>query len=247
MSKIFKCDRFIPEEGLKIGSKLFLDYKDINDVDPKFREEIITFFENDEAYQRTNRIIKESGVNRGSKIGRRYGTYTWIEEKFLGGWFCIEYLDNPDGYGEGDFYSYKIVMPEYRWSTPSRFLATNLLDALFLGELMNRVYSYIPVFKAGEWWDIWGRCDERVPCFGKFTSHDGPDTQKYMSVKKVFKTDEADVLLVNYDAKTYREMDLVEYFMKQPGRSLEYVNAFITSIKEASEKMKVIMGAKNEL
>jgi hypothetical protein len=226
-------NRFIPKGGFDIGSTWVIHYEDIADH-PDLAIKIKDFFEKDKDYENLKSFTKN--IPHGTTFGRRYGAFGWRDSSLIGAALWWEYLDNPHGYGKGDFFLTKLILPEYRWTRESRLLSTNILDIFLLGNIMKRTYSYVPVFKEGEDWDIWGRVDERVPCWGKMYPTDGPTVQPYMSVKKVFKVKGVDVLLVERDGDIFRKMDLVTYFMKTPvNTKVESVRRFISSQEKALE------------
>jgi hypothetical protein len=232
-------NRLIPGEGIKISGIL---YRDVNDIGVSLRNEVHDFFWGDKDYEKVRFLA--SPIPKGTVVKRRYCLYGWEGDDLIGNVFYTEYLDNPDGYGGGDFFTHKLIYPNFRWTKYSRHISTNIMDIFFIKDLVRRIYSYVPVFKEGEAWDWWSRVDQRVPCFGRMYPTDGPSVQKYMSVKKVF-TGEGNVhvLLIEMDGEKYRAMDWWKYFMTAPGREPGPVKAWMDTIKEAAE---VVAQAMNE-
>jgi len=236
MEELKTYNRLIPKEGIEIAimGKPGILYKDVNDINMELRQEVHNFFWGDKDYEKVRSLA--SPIPKGNTVKRRYCIYGWAGDELIGNVFYTEYLDNPDGYGEGDFFTHKLIYPKFRWTKYSRHISTNLMDIFFIKNLINRVYSYVPVFKEGEDWDWWSRVDQRVPCFGKMYPTDGPTVQEYMSVTKVHKGQEGvDVLLIEMDGEKYRAMDWWKYFMAAPGREPEPVREWMKTIKEAAD------------
>jgi len=100
-----KYDRLLPKEGICVYPNVW--YYDVNDIPEETRASIIYSFEVDPVYKK----LREEGkvIYKGSVMGRRYRVYVFRNDGLVGIIVLNEILDNPHGFGKGDFNSYKRI------------------------------------------------------------------------------------------------------------------------------------------
>lgn len=230
-----KYDRLLPKEGICVYPNVW--YYDANDLSEETRASIIYSFEVDPAYKK----LREEGkaIHKGSVIGRWYRVYVFRNDDLVGIIVLNEILDNPHGFGEGDFNSSKWICPKYRNTKYSRYAMSDVIHMMFMSGLASRLYSYQKAVEGtqGSYFD---RVDRSSPCLGIFYPTDGPDVQKYRRVVCELHTEHGDYILAENIGDVYREMNLKEYFMTPPGRIEEVVDRWLKEMNEAARRVKEV-------
>jgi hypothetical protein len=229
--------RLIPKDGLSIYPDIW--YLDVFDIPKEKKERTIKFFhEEDLVYK--GLAGHRNLIDRGSKLGREFCIYVMKDGKDVCNIVLKEYLDNPDGYGLGDFFIGKQVWPDFRGTIYSRYASGDLIHMVFMSGLARRLYHYSVALpnSQGNYWD---RIDRSMPCIGHIFKTDGPGVQKYISIKREIPTSWKDYILIEFDGDIYKKMDLEEYFMSIPGRDAETVKKWLVEMQEAAEKVREII------
>lgn len=232
--RITMYKRLIPEGGFSIYPDIW--YLDVFDIPKEKKERTVKYFhEEDPVYKEL--ASHRSLIDRGSKLGREFCIYVMKNERDVCNIVLKEYLDNPDGYGKGDFFIGKQVWPEFRATIYSRYASGDLIHMVFMSGLAKRLYHYSVALpnSQGNYWD---RIDRSMPCVGKVFETDGPEIQKYISIKKEIPTPWRDYLLIEFDGDIYRKMDLEKYFLSVPGRDINLVRRWLNEMNEAANEVK---------
>ena len=230
-----KYNRLLPKEGICVYPNVW--YYDVNDIPEETRAFIIYSFKVDPVYKK----LREEGkvIHKGSVMGRRYRVYVYRNDDLIGIIVLNEILDNPHGFGEGDFNGYKWICPKY-WNTKySRYAMSDVIHMVFMSGLASRLYSYQKAIEGtqGSYLD---RVDRSSPCLGIIYSTDGPDVQKYKRLVCELHTEHGDYIVTENVGDVYRKMNLKEYFMTSPGRKEEVVDRWLIEMDGAAKKVKEI-------
>jgi hypothetical protein len=225
--------RLIPSDGLKVYPDVW--YFDVNDIPPEVRLKTKIFFREDVSYKELYQ--RRTAINKGSRHGRRFCIYIKKDEENLGNIVFTEILDNPDGYGPGDFIYHKWIFPKFRGSKYSRYASADAMHMMFKSGVANRLYTYVPATNrliSGSFFD---RVDRSLPCMSEIYPTDGPDLQKYIFVRKNFETPFGIYMLVEFNGRIYRQMDLFNYFMATHGRKEETVRLWLIEMGRAARRV----------
>lgn len=230
---LVQFDRLLPIGGVCVYPEV--RYIDSNDVSVETRLELKRFLRNNESYKQL--LSYRECLLGGTQTRRKYGIYVYRKEDLIGALTLVEILDNPEGYGENDFYFGKIIWPKYRYTKYSRYAASDLFHMVFKSNLANNLYSYFLVDPKTTGETFWDRVDRSMPCLGILYSTDGPDVQKYMILKKEVPARDKKFMLLEFNGDIYRSMDLKSYFMNSPGRTEEVVDKWLKEMDGAANKV----------
>lgn len=234
---LYKFQRFIPKEGL-VRVHPGITYKDANDVSEDIRWDNRHYIVENPIWNKLVQLSKL--IDKGSQVGRRYCVYCYRGEGLIGRIILTEILDNPDGYGKNDFLYNKMIYPEFEHSHWSRSVSGDIFHVTFESGLANNLYAYIPKAEhpkdSNFFYDL---IDKTLPCFPKTLPGDGPDTQKYIIVKKIYPSH----VLVEYNGEIYRSMNQYDYMKKvNPKRTDDRVNRALRAMDSFADKVKVACG-----
>lgn len=241
MKKVKKSDRLIPKGGLGIyctKDQPQIWYYDSNDMPDEYRREQFQFFQDDSVYKvNRSRYLK---INRGEQ-NRKFRVYVFKKDDPIAIIVLNENLNNPLGYGRNDFDHWKWVYPRYRNTKHSKYAMGDLIHMMFMSEVADLLYTYVPSVKGTTGTNFFERVDRGAPCVGKVFSSDGPQTQKYITVRHNITIDEKDFIIVEYNGNIYRSMDRMAYFMAPPGREEASVIKMMEEMDRAAQKVKEMM------
>jgi hypothetical protein len=213
MSTLLKVNRLIGPEGLYIYP---LTYKDANDVSEEERIKHKAFFAQSDAYKKARHGLGEY-YSIGTNTKRNFCVYAYKGDKFVGSTILKEFLDNPDGYGERDFFYTKWIYPDFEQRKESRHMSGDLFYMLFMSNIADRMYSYAvggPDTISRFFFD---KVDVSAPCMPNRYASDNIMLQKYISVKKEFESNGQKYIILNFDGNEFRKLDHLGYFMAPGG------------------------------
>lgn len=193
--------RLFPEGGIEIEHGKFgvFKYMDVDDV-PKVFEAIRAFYASEN-------LPSLSHLFKGSQIGRIFRVIAFCDDKEVGVYTYREFLDNPHGYGEGDFYTDRYVVPEFRQTPMARIVTADLTYMLFVSGLMKRTYIYLKV-KSGD--DFYEKIDTtHHPCLNMRYAKDSLNRQKYFRNVKVL---EDGYELRESNGEIFQQLDFHQYY-----------------------------------
>jgi hypothetical protein len=234
--------RLIPKGGMTIYPNI--RYIDGFDLDQQVKDEARQFFSGDREYQKLMEYKDYLNLDL-LPIGKEYNVYVFKGEEKLGILRYIEYLNHPEGYGEGDFRIVKLIYPKYRRTKYSRYATGDLNHMLFYSGVANRCYAYqrsktddpstISIYS----FFITTSTAEPPPCSSpKLLANDGPAVQTHISVKKIIPADPGYyVVLYDIDGYKYRELDLKKY-LTAPERKQEVVDRWIKEMNSAADLVR---------
>ncbi|OGM10665.1 hypothetical protein A2Z67_06155 [Candidatus Woesebacteria bacterium RBG_13_36_22] len=231
-----KFNRLLPPEGVWVYPEVW--YRDINDISMEDRMEARKYLFNDDSYKALLQYRKY--IKRGSKIGRMFALHVFRKMDIVCALTMTEFLDNPEGYGIGDFYFGKVVWPKFKHTKYSRYAASDLFHMVFKSNLAHSMYSYFLVKRETTGVTFWDRVDRSIPCLGIMYPTDGPDVQKYMIIKKEVETGDRKCMILELNGDIYRSMDLKAYFMTAPNRKEEIVDKWLLEMDDAAKKVAVM-------
>lgn len=220
--RVSKFHRLLPPGGVPLPAyRLVLI--DVNDVPEWMRLRSKLYLRNSPAY---GPMLKEmQHIKRGDIINRRFCIYAYTQgkkgepEKVVGRAILTEFLDNPYGYGIGDFSYTKLVFPKFHKTMQSRYLTSTVLYLAFESGLAKNVYAYLRANPKATGSFFLERIDRNQPCVPVIHPTDGPDVQKYVKIKAEVQIppDKTMYLLVEYNGDLYRSMDKQEYLLRSLG------------------------------
>jgi len=212
--------RFLPKEGITISiptdcwldaymskkppkvvaSLTFIDVNDIAD-----EEKVQKIVRDDPTYVAINKIHRS--IPKG-KIGQSMQCYVKDKQSTIATVTFKEYLDNPDGYGKGDFSYEKWITEPFQGTTISRLISSMLFRFIFMSGLANRLYAYVPVFSdKGDFWEALG--EKHIVCNSMIGERDSK--LPYIQVVKTISTNAGKCFLVEFDGSKYNAMDHDKY------------------------------------
>ena len=231
-TRLTKFDRFMPHGGITIYPDI--RYVDANDVDPTVRKLCRDLFDIDPAYKAMR--AKLNILPYSPLYCRQFCTYVYKRGDLIGTLIYKEILNNPYGYREGDFLVAKRVLPDYRHTKYSRYMAADMIHMMFKSGIANNLYTYVMVKEGapsmGTFWEIGDF--ENAPCVGTVFRSDGPTVQKYMLIKHA----NANHAILEFNGAIYKSMDLMEYFMAAVGRTEELAKRWLTEMDLAAELVR---------
>jgi len=236
--QLTKFGRLISPDGITIYPAI--QYIDSNDITDAERLRTKTFFANDPQYIVTMGLA--SYVPKGTKLGRQFCVYAHRLDTgdSIGNVKFNEVLDNPHGFGAGDFHYVKWIFPEYRYTKYSRYVIGDLIYLMFMSNTANRLYVYVPLKNEGvddaKFW--MGNVDKQMaPCLSRQYDSDSPEVQKYIKVKQIIEGFNKKYMLLEFDGDIFRKMDHRAYLSAAPGRSTETVDRWLDEMQKAVEKI----------
>lgn len=234
-----KFIRFMPQSGIQIYPNIV--YRDANDIDYNTRNLVRLVFETDPEYVGLRTRI--NFVSYTPIYGREFCTYVYKGTELLGNLVYKEITNNPHGYGHNDFLVAKRVLPEFRRTKYSRYMAGDMIHMMFKSGLAKRLYTYVikrnDAPDEGTYWEV---ADFSQPCAGEQFTTDGPSVQKYISIKRRFPTS----LLMEFNGDVYNSMDLLKYFTATVGRTEDMAKQWIAEMDFAAEKVRETYGCFND-
>jgi len=198
-------DRLLPSEGILIphGKYGVCAYMDINDLPSTFSETVNQYRKSELPVGGSHHILK------GSTVGKRYRFFSFHDARLVGMYTYHEFLDNPYGYGKEDFFSDRYILPEYRQSLIARFITSDITHFLFTSGLVKKAYTYLKLNSDGMF--IRRNDREDAFCLNLYYPSDGEETQNYLKLISVIKTEKGQYGIWESNATIYLEMDLVKY------------------------------------
>jgi hypothetical protein len=210
-------DRMLPRGGIETERRFtHTSYKllhiDVNDVGPSVQEEIKQTFRKD--FDQYGVSIEH--IPTGVEIGRQFRVYDIKDSNIVAVRSFHEMLDNPHGYGIGDFLAMTFVLPEFHQSYLLRAAEADLFHIAFKAGLMRRIYAYIKMQDSVQPEtepNPWKRIDEGVVrCLGKTFKSNTPEVQKYISISKTLDTEKGRFSIFEVNGDIYNGMDLKDYY-----------------------------------
>jgi hypothetical protein len=233
-TSLLKFDRFLPAGGASVYPSIW--YYDANDIGEEIRIKNQEFFLNDIEYKPL--FDRGKAIFKGSCVGKRVCVYVYRANELLGSIPFYEFLDNPHGYGKGDFLiATKRIYPEYRRTKYSRYAFSDIMHILFCSGIANRLYMYTrTIAPHGSFYD---RVDRNLPCMGEVYDTDGSELQRYILIKAEFPTPYGNYMLVEFNGEIYKKTDLEAYFMASPGRDMETVKRWLREMNAIAESVRL--------
>jgi hypothetical protein len=204
---LMEFKRLLPQEGMIITvhkskdstEKILLNLVDFLDLDPIEKIKIQETIRSDPTYALTNSF--HTPIPKG-ELRTIYSCWITnnLDRQAIGFLSLKEYLNNPDGYGEGDFLQEKWIAQPFQRTIYSKFISLISLHLMFLSGLAKRIYAYMPAFKEDLWQSI---SDEKSVCVGIPYLKDV--SKPFIKVvKKVI--GENTYFLMEFDGEMYRSM-----------------------------------------
>lgn len=221
-------NRLLPETGVVVYSGIC--FKDVNDIKFETRQHV-------KMLKVTDPVQKQlwdhrHSIKRGSKINRRFSVYVYKKEELIGSINFSEILDNPHGFGKDDFHITKRIFPEFQGTKYSRYAAGNLIHILFLSNIANNIYCYLPAKVGTVRKNFLDELDTTTPCIGSIGPQDGLYIGRYVHIEKKFRTKWGDYILLRHDGHIYRSMDLIKYYMGLTGKTKETVSEWMSRMEK---------------
>jgi hypothetical protein len=236
----------LPRGGIKTERRFShiayaLQHVDVNDVKPAVQKMIRDHFKRDfDAYGASIEHIPT-----GADIGRQFRVYNLKDSNIIAVRSFYEMLNNPHGYGVGDFLAMTYVLPEFHNSYLLRAAAADIFYIAFKTGLMKRIYAYIKMqdsLDVSQEPNPWSRIDDKMAhCLGKSykTNNDNPYVAKYINVSKTIETDKGRYSIFEVNAEPYNQMDLRDYYAKiREGWAWENLDELLSTLDSHAEATK---------
>ena len=152
-------------------------------------------------------------ISKGTQRSRKFRFFAYHDWKLMAAYTYTEILDNPDGYGKGDFYHERYIFPEYRKSFLVRFASADIIYFMFKSGLAKRFYSYLQLKTQGaEGKLLWDLIDIPAnPCMPLILKNDGPEVQTYLFITKKMDTEKGRFGILETNGNLFNNMDLGAY------------------------------------
>lgn len=232
--------RILPPNGIIIYPNI--RYIDAHDMEPEVRKEASKYFHSDPEYKTMVEAEEELRL-MDSPITRQFVVYVFKGDCPLGVIKYKNHSNHPEGYGPNDFRLVKAIYPPYRRTKYSRYASADLTHMLFYSTLAQNIYVYqkIKKEKANEFMSFFaGNEPDAPPCSIPPFENDGPNVQKYISIKTIYDiSDKAySIVLYHFDGDKYRAMNLRKYLTTPEIRKPELVDLWIQEMNRAAELVR---------
>jgi hypothetical protein len=199
----------------------------------------LNFFFNDLEYMPL--FERRNLIPKGDIHGSRCCTYVYKSGDPVGNIILTEILNNPDGYGKGDFLYHKWIYPKYRRTKYSRYAIGDVFHMVFMSGVANHLYTYT-LANNSSGTTLWEKVDLSCPCVGVIHDSDKYLKQNYISVRRVIPTEWKTYILVEFDGEKYRKMDKAEYLSSNSHHDKELVDKWMKEMDAAAEKVRETVG-----
>jgi hypothetical protein len=225
-------DRLLPPGGCYMTG---VHYIDIHDIPEKESNKVKYYFEHDPCQIVLNKI--GGYIPKGKRMSRQYCVRVKKNDSNICSIVLMEFLDNPDGYSNNDFYYFKLVRKEYIHTKYSRYAIADLLHIIFMSGMGNNLYCYVPVKNNSEFFmDAINR--DMLTCASPRFESDGINVQKYILIKKRFNVLSYPYILIEINGDIYKNMDLKKYMMAVPGRSENKIEQWLSEMNKAAQQVR---------
>jgi hypothetical protein len=233
--------RLIPKDGITITRDLKtgilkLRYVDSTDVSMEHKDYLSNMF------KQNTHVIDSIHIYKGSIQGHTYGYFIYENDDVnpIGSYTVIEFLDNPHGYGQNDFFSTRFLVSKYHHGHKmARYVSNDHIHFMFKSDIAKRLYAYLKHKENYE-----GKFFDKIdivanPCLAITYPTDGPTIQTYISFPKMIDTTKGKFVIAQSDGDAYRAMDIAEYYIKAH-HTLAAQNNFIEWLKEVDAAANLI-------
>lgn len=238
-------NRLVPKEGIEIthlidGQRRIFHFTDANDAPQIMKMAVAQIARNDPNLN----FINVTHIFRGSNILRSFRVYVLVQGSPCMVFSLYEKVDNPHGYGAGDFNYEKYVFPEHVSTLYPRFAANDIFNMMFALDSVKRLYGYVKVYEnidpKGKLWELLDVASNS--CNPRLFDFDGPTVQKYASWSKFLDTDKGKYGIMEINGDIYRSMDIEEYYFTVLKNLRKNTVKTDEDLAKMREKLKVHLG-----
>lgn len=215
--------RIIPKDGITISrhtheGSILLRYVDVEDVSEDNKKFFTDYYKTD----KDPYLHMFDTISMGYIMDRRARVHVFIDDKPMAIYSFNEYIDNPYGYGKGDFLMIKYPVTQYRHTKIVRFASTDLFHMMFKSGLMKRMYALAPITTEDTDSPLKKIDIKKAPCHSVVYHTDHKNVQKYIFISKVIEGLEVPNIKIGIfeiNGDIYNSMNILDYYNAAGGYS----------------------------